>query len=158
MQRDSLQLVFTLLITTQFLVIASHDLVDIPGWTHGSQVKALLGARKVWLVTLANSIFPGLACGFALYFLRRPAPGWAANYWLIYCVATVASAIFMWYVPYIFGGSEKQKLEYSRMYAGTRQVLPARGKNPRPNLLHVCFHGLFLITFSLALALRFGRG
>jgi len=157
MEQSSLKSIFTLLITIQFLLVAAHDLVDIPGWTHGNQVKALLGARKVWLVTVVNSMFPGVACGFALYFLRRPAPGWAADYWVIYCAVTGASAIFIWYVPYIFGGSEKQKLEYSRMYAGTRQILPARGGNPRPNLLHVCLHVLFLITFSLALALRFGR-
>jgi len=41
------------------------------------------------------------------------------------------------------------------MYAGTRQVLPPRSDNPRPNLLHVCFHTLFVIKFFLVLVLRF---
>jgi hypothetical protein len=49
------------------------------------------------------------------------------NYWVIYCAVTVASAIAMWYVPYLFGGSEEQRRDYAEMYAGTRQVLPARG-------------------------------
>jgi hypothetical protein len=44
------------------------------------------------------------------------------------------------------------------MYAGTRQVLPPRGDNPRPNLLHLCFHALFVVTFLLALVLRFRIG
>jgi hypothetical protein len=45
---------------------------------------------------------------------------------------------------------------YSNMYAGTIQVLPARGDNPRPNLLHLCFHALFLVTLALSAVLRFG--
>jgi hypothetical protein len=39
---------------------------------------------------------------------------------------------------------------YSQMYAGTRQVLPPHGDNPRPNLLHLYFHVLFLINLALA--------
>jgi hypothetical protein len=63
----------------------------------------------------------------------------------------------MWYVPYLFGTSEQEKRTYSRMYAGTRQVLPARGDNPRPNLLHLCFHALFLVTLALAVLLAVRR-
>jgi hypothetical protein len=77
------------------------------------------------------------------------------DYWVLYCAVTLASAIGMWYVPYFFGTSEERKREFSRMYAGTRQVLPSRGDNPRPNLLHLCFHVLFVVTFVLAAVLRF---
>jgi hypothetical protein len=34
-----------------------------------------------------------------------------------------------------------------------RQVLPPRGRNPRPNLLHFCFDVLFVINSCLALRL-----
>jgi hypothetical protein len=154
--RPPIQSLFTCLITLQFLVVAAHDLVDIPGWTHGSQVRALVGRRKLWLATLVNSIFPGAAAAFALYYWNGPKPGFVTGYWVIYCAVTVASAIAMWYVPYFFGATDEQKRDYAKMYAGTRQVLPARGDNPRPNLLHLCFHALFVITLVLALALRFG--
>jgi len=60
----------------------------------------------------------------------------------------------MWYVPYLLGTTEERKREYLRMYAGTRQVLPARGDNPRPNLLHVGFHVLFVINFVLRVVMR----
>jgi len=63
-----------------------------------------------------------------------------SDYWIIYCAVTLVLAVAMWYVPYFFGTTEERKREYSKMYAGTRQVLPPRGDNPRPNLLHVCFH------------------
>ncbi len=145
---------FTLLIVLQFVVVAVHDLVDVPGWTHGAQVQVLLGRRKVWLVTAINSLFPGLAVALAIYSSHRATPSWVADYWVLYCGITVASAIGMWYVPYFRGTTEERKREYAVMYAGTRQVLPPRGDNPRPNLLHLCFHVLFVITFVLALALR----
>jgi hypothetical protein len=154
---SKIQTVFTCLIAVQFVVVAAHDLVDIPGWTHASQVQALIGRRKVWLVTLINGILPGAAAAFALYYWNRPKPAFVTDYWVLYCAVTVLSAIGMWYIPYLFGTSEKQEREYAAMYAGTRQVLPARGDNPRPNLLHLCFHVLFLITLVLALMLRFGK-
>ena len=141
----------------QFVVVAAHDLVDIPGWTHGSQVQALVGRRKMWLVTLINSIFPGAAAALALYYWNRAKPMLVMDYWVIYCAVTVASAIAMWYVPYFFGTTAERKRDYAKMYARTRQVLPARGDNPRPNLLHLCFHVLFVITLVLALVLRFGK-
>ena len=73
----------------------------------------------------------------------------------LHCTVTLASAIATWYMPYLLGTTEERKLDYSRMYAGTRQVLASRGDNPRPNLLHVCFHVLFLVNFFLVLMLRF---
>jgi hypothetical protein len=153
-----MQTLYTVLITLQLVVVATHDLIDIPGWTHGAQVQALLGRRKLWLVTLINSSFPGLAAGLALYYWNRPEPALVADYWLLYCAVTLGSAIAMWYVPYLFGTTAERKLDFSRMYAGTRQVLPPRGDNPRPNLLHLCFHALFVVTFLLAFLLRFRGG
>jgi hypothetical protein len=152
---SKIQILFTCLITLQFVVVTSHDWVDIPGWTHGSQVQSIVGRRKLWLATLINAIFPGVAVAFAIYFWNKPKPGYVVDYWIIYCAATLASAIAMWYVPYLFGTTEERKREYSRMYAGTQQVLPPRGDNPRPNLLHLCFHALFAINFVLVLVLRF---
>jgi hypothetical protein len=149
--------VFTGLMLLQFVIILSHDLIDVRGWVHGSQVQAVVGKRKVWLATLANSVFPGIAVGFALYFWNRPKPGFVQNYWVIYSGVALMSAVGMWYLPYLRGGSEKQKREYASMYAGTRHVLPARGDNPSPNLFHVGVHALFVVNFCLALVLRLSR-
>jgi hypothetical protein len=150
------QVLFAALITLQFIAVVSHDLVDIPGWTHGSQVRKLIGQRKLWLATAINAIFPGLAVVLTFYFWNRPKSPFVENYPLIYCAVTLVSAIAMWYVPYLLGATEEKKREYALMYAGTRQVLPARGGNPRPNLLHIYFHILFALTFGLALVLRLG--
>ena len=146
---------FTWLIVLQFVIILTHDLIDIPGWVHGSQIQAELGKRKVLLATSANAIFPGIAVAFAFMFWHRHKPGYVATYWVIYCGVAVLSAIGMWYVPYFRGASEKLKREYLRMYEGTRQVLPARGDNPRPNVFHMGIHVLFIVTFCMAVAIRF---
>jgi len=149
-----LQALFTCLLTLQFLVVVTHDWVHLPGWTHGRQVQEVVGRRKLLLATLINAVFPGVAAGTAIYFVNRPKPAIVSTYWLIYCAVTVASAAVMWYIPYWFGASEGTRNDYSRMYAGTRHILPARDDNPRPNLLHLCFHALFLINLGLAVALH----
>ncbi len=145
---------FTCLITLQFLIILCHDLIDIPGWVHGSKIQAMIGRRKILLATLANSTFPGLSVAFAIYFWNRPKPAYVSNYWLLYCAVAMASAIGMWYIPYFLGAPEKQKRGYLEMYEGTRHVLPARSDNPRPNLFHMGIHVLFLVNLCLAVVLR----
>ena len=146
-----MQTTFTLLISLQFLIILLHDPVEVRGWSHTGQMQAVLGTRTLWTATLINSIFPGIAVAFAWCFWNRPRPAYVDRYWLIYCALTPISAVAMWYLPYFFGCSEAKIDEYQRLYAGTRQILPARGNNPRPNLLHVIFHLVFVATLSLAL-------
>jgi hypothetical protein len=150
-----MQLLFTSLIALQFFVIALHDLVDIPGWTQSRQVQSTVGRTRLWIATAINAIFPGLALAFAIWFWNAPTPTGVRNYWIIYCAITFGSAMTMWYIPYLFGASERKKRDYERMYSGTRHILPPRGDNPRPNLLHVCFHVLFVTNLVLAIALRF---
>jgi hypothetical protein len=149
---------FTLLISLQFLIILLHDLVEVRGWSHSSQMAAVLGKPKLWMATLINAIFPGVAAAFALRFWDRPIPAFVNRYWLIYCAVTIVSAIAMWYLPYFLGASAQKKDHYRRFYAGTHQLLPARGDNPRPNLLHILFHGVFVATFCLAVLLNIHRG
>jgi hypothetical protein len=149
--------IFTCLIVLQFLIILGHDLIDIPGVVSGSRVQAHMGRRKVWLAALANSVFPGIAVGFAIVFWNRPQPAYVLNYWLIYCSIAVLSAIGMWYLPYFRGAPEPQKQDYLHMYEGTKHVLPERGDNPRPNVFHIGIHILFALSLCVALVLRIQR-
>lgn len=149
--------VFAILLSLQCALIVGHDLIEVPGWAHGSQVRAAVGPRKFWIGTLINAVFPGIALFFVLRFWHAAVPAYASNYWAVYCAITVASAIGMWWVPYFFGTKEETQRLYAAMYAGTKQVLPARGDNPRPNLLHLFFHALFAVNLGLALWVRFGH-
>jgi hypothetical protein len=137
---------FSCLITLQFFVVVLHEWVNIPGWTHGAQLQSVIGRRKLLAATLINAIFPGTAAALALFYWNRPKAHLATDYWVIYCAVTLLSAIFRWYVPYFLGANKQVRKQYARMYAGTRQVLPPRAGNPRPNLLHLCFHVLFLLN------------
>ena len=151
--QDRLRIVFAITLTAQLLIIGLHDLIDIRGWVHGSQVQQVMGRRKVLWATAVNSLFPGLAVALAIAALFGTIPHFAVRYSTIYCAMTVVSAIAMWYVPYWLGTDEKTRREYQAMYAGTRQLLPARADHPRPNLAHVCFHLIFFINLGLALTI-----
>jgi hypothetical protein len=63
-----MEALFTFLIAVQFLVVVVHDLIDIPGWTHGSQVQAVVGRNKLLWATLINALFPGAAVALAVRF------------------------------------------------------------------------------------------
>lgn len=103
--------------------------------------------------TAINCLFPGLAAAFAIYYWQKPAPPGVRDYWLVYCAATVLGAISMWWTPYFRGTDQKTRDLYTKMYAGTRQVLPPHGDNPRPNLMHLFLHTLGAINLVLAAAL-----
>lgn len=150
---DIPQTIFTVLVCVEFVVMVFHDWLNIPGWTHGRQVYAAIGPVKMWVGTIINSLFPGVAAFFALHYWHRPKPGFVLNYWVIFCVITGMGAIQAWWLPYFRGTDEKTKELYAKMYAGTRQVLPPHGDNPRPNLLHLYFHALFLCTLVLSIIL-----
>jgi hypothetical protein len=96
---DIPQTVFTVLICTQFVVMVLHDWLNIPGWTHGRQVYAALGPVKIWVGTVINALFPGVAVFYALDYWHRPKPGLVLDYWVIYCAVTVVSAITAWWIP-----------------------------------------------------------
>ncbi len=150
-----MQTIFSVLLTLQFLVVVGHDWIDVPGWVYGSRVQSTIGRRKLLIASSVNAVFPGVAVALVILFWNRPSPSFVPTYWAIYCAVSMMSAIAMWYVPYFFGASEKARQEYLLMYSGTRQVLPARGDNPRPNLFHILIHLLFATTLILSLILRF---
>ena len=130
-----------------------HDLIDIPGWTHGRQVRAALGVTKTLIGAAVNSLFPGSAAAIAIYYWHKPAPFGVRSYWLFFCAVTVLGAITMWWIPYFRGTDQKTKDLYSKMYAGTRQVLPPHGDNPRPNVFHLFLHALGATNLILAAVL-----
>jgi hypothetical protein len=142
-----IQTLFTILIVLQFLVMALHDIIEIPGLTHRKQMLAALGPTKVIIGTVINSLLPGVAAAFAIIYWNRPAPPIAVDYWVIYCGITLFGAITAWWIPYFRGTDPKTQELYNTMYANTLQILPPRGDNPRPNVLHLCFHVLFLCSF-----------
>jgi len=148
-----LQNLFTILLVLGFLMNGFHDWIDIPGWVHGKQVRATIGVTKTLIGTAVNSLFPASAAAFAIYYWRKPAPFGVRTYLLVYCAVTVLGAITMWWIPYFRGTDQKIKDLYSKMYAGTLQVLPPHGDNPQPNVFHLFLHTLGVTNLILAAVL-----
>jgi hypothetical protein len=124
-----------ILLAVQFLFVATHDFLDIPGLHYGSQVRRAIGPRKLLLATAINASFPAVAAGSAMYFLatQRPQPAAVTDCQLIYCAVTLVSAVAMWWVPYFRGASPETRGLYAAMYANTRHVLPpVRSRRRQP--------------------------
>lgn len=66
---------FGCLIVLQFVLVVAHDWLEIPGWTHSSQVQSVVGRRKLLLATSINAIFPGTAAAFAIEVLINGSAG-----------------------------------------------------------------------------------
>jgi hypothetical protein len=148
-----LQKLFTVLLVLQFVMNGFHDWIDIPGLIHGKQVRATIGVTKMMIGTAVNSLIPASAAAVAIYYWQRPAPSGVRIFWLIYCAVVVLGANGMWWIPYFRGTDQKTRDLYSKMYAGTRQVLPPHGDNPRPNVFHLFLHALGATNLILAVAL-----
>jgi len=151
-----IQALFACLITLQFVVVVAHDWIDVPGWTHGTQLQLVVGRRKLWIATLINAIFPGIAVAFAVTFWNRPKPGFVTSYWVLYCAVTLASAIFMWYIPYFLGAPEKTKQGYfenvCRDQAGSAPSERQSAPEPTAFVLSRLVHSKFLPRIVDALA------
>ena len=148
-----LQNCFAILLILGSLMGGLHDWIDVPGWTNGQQIRAALGMKKMLIGTAVNGLFPGLVAALAIYYWDTPAPSSVRSLWVVYCAVGVVGAITMWWIPYFRGTDQKTKDFYSKMCAGTIQVLPPHGDNPRPNLFHVVLHAVGATSLILALAI-----
>ncbi len=61
--KKTIGIIFAGLIALQFLIIAAHDWINVPGW-----------------VTLINIAFPGTALAYTIWFFRLPKPAFVLNY------------------------------------------------------------------------------
>lgn len=66
-------------------------------------------------------------------------------------IATIGCAVYMvghlnaWWRPYLFGATEKEHAEYSRLFANTYRILPPIRTNPVPDAEHMVIGVLTLV-------------
>jgi hypothetical protein len=91
-----------------------------------------------------------IECGVNGVLMALPPVGfYLQNVWLMglgvffYAVLLVGELV-TWWVPYFFGTSAHWERVYDRVFRNTITILPARGRNPVPNLEHMVLHGLTL--------------
>ena len=117
-----IQTTFTYLLIVQFLIVALHDWLNIPGWTHGRQVQAAIGPTKMIVGTAINAILPGVAVFLALRYWHQPVPLGARIYWVAYCALTGLGALTSWWIPYFRGTDEKTTQLYKKMYEEKKEA------------------------------------
>jgi small-conductance mechanosensitive channel len=132
-----------------FLVyVILHDWVSMPPFnnTHEFAKRSL---SKRLLITLGNALPLIVALTLAIYYRYATLPFFAKCYMLLYVLLFFILMWTSWYKPYLLGTTKEQEASYKKEYGSTIQVLPAHGHNPRPNLMHVILHGLFLMSAVL---------
>jgi hypothetical protein len=133
-------------ITLQILLLAYHQVTTQVDFFPFNGVRFYKRWEKI-LECATNGILMSLApIGFAFGI------GGLMWYGVVYYFVLFAEEIRVWWVPYFFGASPAWQAAYDRIHAQTIKVLPARGKNPVPNLEHTILHGLTLITALATLA------
>jgi len=99
-----------------------------------------------------------MEAGFNLVFMAFPPIGFIFRIPFLmgagvgYYFILLAMEIATWWIPYLFGPSQKWLALYTRMHSKTISVLPRRGTNPRPNLEHLILMVLTLLAGISTLA------
>ena len=98
-----------------------------------------------------------LEAGINLVLMSLPPLGFVLHvpslmlFGVVYYFVLLAVEFTTWWVPYLFGPSQKWLDVYTRIHSQTITVLPRRGTNPVPNLEHLILHSLSLLTAIVTL-------
>jgi hypothetical protein len=133
--------------------MALHDWIHLPPLTNIRELEKH-STKKGRLI---NSIlfFFLIFIPLMLTVMYKPLfPFWVLISLITFYGALTLGTIFSWWVPYFFGSSEQQKLDFAE-YKDTHHFLPARGDNIVPNTLHVMLHLQIWICFVISVYLLF---
>ena len=96
----------------------------------------------------------GILCAFLLPFLVFSLAYWRCWSWLMW-VGTVGYAAWFylqiqtWWVPYLFGASDRWQEIYHRVFAHSTKILPSFGNHLAPDAMHLTIQlFLFVIVTS----------
>ncbi len=122
------------------LYLAVTDWIDLHPWND----RETLPVRQKLLISAANYT-PLVLIGFAFttgsLFLALVATAFA--------IIDFAMHIACWWVPYFFGASQQQQVEYDQLFSHTIRVLPRIGNHPVPNAEHTVV-GLLMVMMVIS--------
>lgn len=104
------------------------DWIDLFPWNDVSRKSA-----KTKLLELIINYFPLLLISYAYFHPAAQTILWGMIGALLY----LAGHIRAWWIPYLFGASEKERAEYLHYFAHTYKFLPRRQDHPVPDAEHV---------------------
>lgn len=135
-----MMLLFILLQLILFLFMIFHDWISVPPFNDIKTLKISDSYFYRLLGSAINGIVVLIPLIITWHYYRQSAFPLSAiiTISIFYFILTIGT-ILSWWVPYIFGSSQKHKLEFSK-FNHTHHFLPKRGDNVIPNTLHVILH------------------
>lgn len=129
--------------------ITLHDWVHIPPLTDIRELEKHSTTLGRFINSLIYFLFIFIPLTLTVIY-REQYPFWVLICWVsLYGLLTVGT-IFAWWIPYLFGSTEKHKQDFIE-YQGTHHFLPKHGNNVIPNTMHVILHLQIWLCFVLSL-------
>ena len=146
-----LMIIFIVLQFLLLLIMALHDWIEIRPLT---DIKALAAGHSLYgrfMTTVVNTFTVLLPLIYTVYYGDTLPSNVCRGIAIVYGLLTLGT-ILSWWVPYIFGSSQKHK-EGFKEFRNTHTFLPSRGDNVIPNTLHCILHVLVWLCFGIAIYL-----
>lgn len=141
--------IFILLQLILLLFMLLHDWISFPPFNDVGKIK--LVDKLIQAVINGVTVFIPLLITLDAYRQANVSVSASVNVVIFYFILTIGT-IASWWIPYIFGSSQKHKQAFGK-FKNTHHFLPARGDNVIPNTLHIVLH--IQIWACLAFALYF---
>ena len=136
------------------LFIALRDWVPLGKLSNRPAIRAADTRRRLLLVTVASALPYAIGFAASAHYAATSFPMWLM-YWLwISYIAGLYGMLRAWWVPYLLLEDPVRTARYRERFANTHSFLPTRN-GIRPDTLHVCFHGVFLVALILLCVLTF---
>jgi hypothetical protein len=136
------------------LFIALHDWVPLGKLSNPLAIRAADARSRLLVVTVISALPYAIGLAASAHYATTGFPVWL-GYWLwISYIAGLYGMLRAWWVPYLLLEDPVRAARYQARFANTQSFLPTRN-GIRPDTLHVCFHGVFLLTLILLCVLTF---
>lgn len=145
---------FILIQLSLALIMALHDWVDLPPLTNLKALQEKHSVLERTVTSIINTLLVLIPAALCFHYRFKAMPfGARALIFTIYSLLTIGT-IAAWWIPYLFGSSEKHKQGFSE-YENTHHFLPAMGNNIIPNTLHVILHLHVWVAYLYSISLMF---
>jgi hypothetical protein len=141
-------------LATQFLLAVYFQIINwfpLGLWNYQPGFVPLINSRMIEWGDV------GVDCLFLLPFLLFSLAYWRNWKWLMWVgVAGYGGWLFLqiqtWWIPYIFGASDRWEATYRRVFARTTQILPSYGSHLAPDGMHLVIQILLVVILVTLIA------
>lgn len=137
----------------QVLFLALHDWVPLGRLNDVERVRSQNSTANLLMTTVLSTAPFAFGLAASALYLGATYPPWLRQWLVVSYALLFAGELTAWWIPYLFGASEKRVRRYEVMFARTHAFLPAR-HGIRPNSLHMLLHLATALTLILLILNR----